>query len=171
MLSKIRLMLYCRKSLLLFEEFHLPQTKLRKQSFCGHKPKQLQELLNTLPSTKTKHVSIVLHKMLPEINQLKVSWQPPTRVARSTASLRPSMHWWLPHCSRVIIAKWQASTGGIINSAVLWYSKQAYSRIFLARRADGPGTEPNPISYQTPNTAPITNRLQPSATPSATMAF
>ncbi|MEO0442943.1 MAG: hypothetical protein AAFZ92_04260 [Pseudomonadota bacterium] len=57
----------------LFDEFQLPPQDLKKLSFCGHKPRQLQNWLTSLPVTKTKDIIVVLYKLLPELNHLDVN--------------------------------------------------------------------------------------------------
>ncbi|MGH1485747.1 MAG: hypothetical protein ACRBCI_05950 [Cellvibrionaceae bacterium] len=57
----------------LFDEFKLPEQNLKKLSFCSHKPRQFQEWLEELPATQTKHMSVLLYKLLPEINHLNIN--------------------------------------------------------------------------------------------------
>jgi hypothetical protein len=57
----------------LFDEFLLPEQNLKKLSFCSHKQRQFQEWLEDLPVTQTKHVSVLLYKLLPELNHLAIS--------------------------------------------------------------------------------------------------
>jgi len=57
----------------LFDEFHLPDQDAKKLSFCGTKPRQLQHWLDDLATTQVKQVSIVLYKLLPEINHLDIT--------------------------------------------------------------------------------------------------
>lgn len=57
----------------LFDEFHLPDQDSKKLSFCGTKPRQLQNWLDDLATTQVKQVSIVLYKLLPEINHLDIT--------------------------------------------------------------------------------------------------
>lgn len=57
----------------LFDEFCLPEQDSKKLSFCGIKPKQLQLWLDELSTTQVKQTSIVLYKLLPEVNHLDIS--------------------------------------------------------------------------------------------------
>jgi hypothetical protein len=56
-----------------FSEFLLPEQNLKQLTFCGHKPRQLQKWLEELPVTQTNHISVVLYKLLPEINHLEIN--------------------------------------------------------------------------------------------------
>ncbi len=58
---------------ILSTEFSLPEQDANKLSFCGTKPKQMRAWLNEVASTQLKQFSIVLYKLLPEINRLNIS--------------------------------------------------------------------------------------------------
>ncbi len=58
----------------LFAEFQLPEQDLKRLTFCGSKPRQLQTWLDELPATQVKNISIVFYKLLPEINHLDINY-------------------------------------------------------------------------------------------------
>ncbi|MGH1440142.1 MAG: hypothetical protein ACRBBR_08545 [Cellvibrionaceae bacterium] len=75
----------------LFGEFHLPDQDAKKLSFCGTKPRQLQSWLDDLATTQVKQVSIVLYKLLPEVNHLAITG---SQRLGLMSILRPYVH----HC-------------------------------------------------------------------------
>lgn len=54
----------------IFDEFDLPKQTQSELTLCSHKPRHLKALLESLPSTQNMHVSAVLYKLIPELNQL-----------------------------------------------------------------------------------------------------
>ena len=53
-------------------QFTLSQPRQKTLSYCGHKPKQFRAWVEALPMTQPNKVSILLYKLLPEVNQLKI---------------------------------------------------------------------------------------------------